>query len=109
MWANRTPANPVMAALIGASEHLRRAAQSGAGIAILYATFFAAHSLYGLLPLSLTFALMALVTVLAGVLAELSAIIAIAVVAVASATATAAAGPARSENRRRQIRPGRQW
>jgi len=61
--------------LVAAELSLRRGyattanSVSGAGIAILYATFFAAHSLYGLLPLGLTFALMALVTVLAGVLA----------------------------------------
>jgi uncharacterized membrane protein len=44
-------------------------AVSGAGIAILYIAFFAAYSLYHLLPLALTFALMALVTVVAGLLA----------------------------------------
>ena len=44
-------------------------AVSGAGIAILYVAFFAGHSLYHLFPLSLTFALMSLVTALAGVLA----------------------------------------
>ena len=44
-------------------------AVSGAGIAILYVAFFAGHSLYGLIPLGLTFALMSLVTVTAGVLA----------------------------------------
>ncbi|MBI3932169.1 MAG: DUF2339 domain-containing protein [Acidobacteria bacterium] len=44
-------------------------AVSGAGIAILYVAFFAGHSLYHLFPLALTFALMSLVTVLAGVLA----------------------------------------
>jgi uncharacterized membrane protein len=44
-------------------------AVSGAGIAILYVAFFAGHSLYGLFPLGLTFALMSLVTVTAGVLA----------------------------------------
>jgi uncharacterized membrane protein len=41
-------------------------AVSGAGIAILYIAFFAAHSLYHLFPLPLTFALMSLVTVVAG-------------------------------------------
>jgi uncharacterized membrane protein len=44
-------------------------AVSGAGIAILYIAFFAAYTLYHLLPLPLTFALMALVTVVAGLLA----------------------------------------
>lgn len=44
-------------------------AVSGAGIAILYVAFFAGHSLYHLFPLALTFVLMSLVTVLAGVLA----------------------------------------
>jgi Predicted membrane protein (DUF2339) len=42
---------------------------SGAGIAILYIAFFAAHSLFHLVGLGPTFALMALVTVLAGVVA----------------------------------------
>lgn len=60
--------------LVWAELSLRRGyaitanAVSGAGIAILYVAFFAAHSLYGLLPLGLTFALMALVTVVAGLL-----------------------------------------
>ncbi len=40
-------------------------AVAGAGIAVLYACFFAAHSLYGLFPLGLTFGLMVLVTVVA--------------------------------------------
>ncbi len=40
-------------------------ALAGAGIAVLYACFFAAHSLYGLFPLWLTFGLMVLVTVVA--------------------------------------------
>jgi uncharacterized membrane protein len=43
-------------------------AVSGAGIAILYIAFFAAYSLYHLLPLAVTFAMMALVTVVAGLL-----------------------------------------
>jgi len=61
--------------LVWAELSLRRGyaatanAVSGAGIAILYVAFFAAHSLYGLLPLSVTFAMMALVTVVAGVVA----------------------------------------
>jgi uncharacterized membrane protein len=61
-------------ALLGAELSLRRGyattanAVSGAGIAVLYACFFAAHSLYGLLPMPLTFALMGLVTVVACVL-----------------------------------------
>ena len=61
--------------LVWAELSLRRGyattanAVSGAGIAILYVAFYAAHALYGLLPLGLTFASMALVTVLAGVLA----------------------------------------
>lgn len=61
-------------ALLGAELSLRRGyettanAVSGAGIAILYTCFFAAHSLYHLLPLGLTFALMGLVTVVACVL-----------------------------------------
>jgi uncharacterized membrane protein len=42
---------------------------SGAGIAILYVAFYAGHSLYGLFALGLTFAMMALVTVVAGLLA----------------------------------------
>jgi hypothetical protein len=40
----------------------------GAGIAILYAAFFAGHSAYELFSLPLTFALMALTTVVAGLL-----------------------------------------
>lgn len=40
-------------------------AVAGAGIAVLYACFFAAHSLYGLFPLGLTFGLMVLVTIVA--------------------------------------------
>ncbi|MBL9007878.1 MAG: DUF2339 domain-containing protein [Myxococcales bacterium] len=40
----------------------------GAGIAILYAAFFAGHSAYDLFNLPLTFALMALTTVVAGLL-----------------------------------------
>lgn len=62
-------------ALLGAELSLRRGyattanAVSGAGIAILYAAFFAAHALYDLIPLVPTFALMALVTVVACVVA----------------------------------------
>jgi len=62
-------------ALVWAELNLRRGyattanAVSGAGIAILYVAFFAGHSLYRLFPLGLTFALMGMVTVLAGVLA----------------------------------------
>lgn len=61
-------------ALLGAESSLRKGyattanAVSGAGIALLYTCFFAAHSLYGLLPMPLTFALMGLVTVVACVL-----------------------------------------
>jgi uncharacterized membrane protein len=44
-------------------------AVSGAGIAILYIAFFAGHARWGLFPLSLTFALMTLVTLLAGLVA----------------------------------------
>lgn len=61
-------------ALLGAELSLRRGyattanAVSGAGIAILYTCFFAAHSLYGLIPLAPTFALMGLVTAVACVL-----------------------------------------
>lgn len=43
-------------------------AACGAGIAILYSAFFAAHDLYGLLPLPATFALMLLTTVTAALL-----------------------------------------
>ena len=62
-------------ALVWAELSLRRGyattanAVSGAGIAVLYIAFFAGHTLYGLFPLALTFALMALVTVTAGLLA----------------------------------------
>lgn len=62
-------------ALLGAELSLRRGyaatanAVSGAGIAILYAAFFAAHALYDLLPMLPTFALMALVTLVACLLA----------------------------------------
>jgi uncharacterized membrane protein len=62
-------------ALLGAELCLRKGyettanAVSGAGIAILYAAFFAAHSLYGLIPVGVAFAFMALVTVVATVLA----------------------------------------
>ena len=40
-------------------------AMDAAGVAILYATLFAGHDLWGLIPQSLTFALMVVVTVLA--------------------------------------------
>jgi uncharacterized membrane protein len=62
-------------ALVWAELSLRKGyattanAVSGAGIAILYVTFFAAHSLFHLIGLAPAFALMALVTVLAGVVA----------------------------------------
>lgn len=62
-------------ALLVAELSLRRGysttanALSGAGIALLYTCFFAAHSLYGLLGLFPTFALMALVTLTACALA----------------------------------------
>ncbi|WP_394841735.1 DUF2339 domain-containing protein [Pendulispora brunnea] len=42
---------------------------SGSGVAILYASLYAARTLYDLLPVSVTFAGMALVTVAAGLLA----------------------------------------
>ena len=64
-----------VAALVWAELSLRRGytttanAVSGAGIAILYIAFYAGHALYGLFPLAVTFGLMALVTVTAGVLA----------------------------------------
>ena len=44
-------------------------AASGAGIAILYVAFYAGHALYALFPLWLTFAMMALTTAVAGLLA----------------------------------------
>src|SRR5262245_10199408 len=44
-------------------------ATSGAGVAVLYASFFAAHTRYQLIGTTVTFALMALVTVVAGLLA----------------------------------------
>src|SRR5262249_52120535 len=44
-------------------------ATSGAGVAVLYASFFAAHTRYHLLGTTPTFAAMALVTVVAGLLA----------------------------------------
>ena len=62
-------------ALVWAELNLRRGYQttanavSGAGIAILYVAFFAARTLYDLFPAGLTFGLMILVTVLAGLLA----------------------------------------
>jgi len=64
-----------VAALVWAELSLRRGyattanAVSGAGIAILYIAFYAGHALYGLFPLAVTFALMALVTVTAGLVA----------------------------------------
>ena len=59
------------AALVGAELSLRRGyettanAVSGAGIAILYISFFAGRSVYGLFSPALTFGLMSLVTVVA--------------------------------------------
>jgi len=44
-------------------------ATSGAGVAVLYASFFAAHTRYQLIGTTVTFAAMALVTVVAGLLA----------------------------------------
>ena len=61
--------------LVWAELSLRRGyattanAVSGAAIAILYIAFYAAHALWHLLPIGLTFAMMALVTVVAGVVA----------------------------------------
>ncbi len=61
--------------LVWAEISLRRGyvttanAVSGAAIAVLYTAFYAAHALWHLLPLSLTFLMMALVTVVAGVVA----------------------------------------
>jgi hypothetical protein len=62
-------------ALVWAELSLRRGyattanSVSGAGIALLYIAFFAAYSLYHLLPIALTFVLMALVTIVAGLVA----------------------------------------
>ncbi len=62
-------------ALLGAELCLRKGyetsanAVSGAGIAILYAAFFAAHSLYHLIPVGVAFGFMALVTVVAALVA----------------------------------------
>jgi uncharacterized membrane protein len=62
-------------ALAGAELFLRRGyaatanAVSGAGIAVLYAAFYAGHALYGLFGLGTAFTLMALVTVAACLLA----------------------------------------
>lgn len=61
-------------ALIGAELGLRRSyavtanALCGGGVAILYAAFFAAHNLYDLIDLPLTFALLSLTTLAAGLL-----------------------------------------
>ncbi|HEV8577947.1 MAG TPA: DUF2339 domain-containing protein [Thermoanaerobaculia bacterium] len=61
--------------LIWAEVSLRRGyvttanAVSGAAIAVLYTAFYAAHAVWHLLPLGLTFLMMALVTVVAGVVA----------------------------------------
>lgn len=61
--------------LVGAELSLRRGyaatanAVSGAGIAILYVAFYAAHALYGLIGTGTAFALMALVTAVACVVA----------------------------------------
>jgi uncharacterized membrane protein len=52
---------------------------SGAGVAILYASLYAAHARYGLVGSPVTFALMALVTVTAGVVAVRRNAIAVAV------------------------------
>ncbi len=63
------------AGLVWAELSLRRGytttanAVSGAAIAILYIAFYAAHALWHLLPLGLTFFMMALVTVVAGAVA----------------------------------------
>jgi uncharacterized membrane protein len=62
-------------ALVWAEISLRRGyttaahAVSGAGIAILYVAFYSGHALFGLLPLWLTFAMMAATTAVAGLLA----------------------------------------
>ena len=64
-----------VAALVWAELSLRRGYEttansvSGAGIAVLYIAFYAGHALYGLFSLPLTFALMALVTATAGLVA----------------------------------------
>jgi uncharacterized membrane protein len=64
-----------VASLVWAEVSLRKGyattanAVSGAGIAILYVALFAAHALYHLFSLPLTFALMALVTGVAGLVA----------------------------------------
>lgn len=61
--------------LVWAEISLRRGyvttanAVSGAAIAVLYTAFYAAHALWHLLPLGVTFLMMALVTVVAGVVA----------------------------------------
>jgi uncharacterized membrane protein len=61
--------------LIWAELALRRGyattanAVSGAAIAVLYVAFYAGHALWGLVPMGPTFGLMALVTVVAGLLA----------------------------------------
>jgi uncharacterized membrane protein len=44
-------------------------AMAGAGLVVLYAALWAGHTLYGLIPMMLCFALMALVTVVGGLLA----------------------------------------
>jgi uncharacterized membrane protein len=61
--------------LVWAEVSLRRGyvttanAVSGAAIAVLYTAFYAAHALWHLLPLGVTFFMMALVTAVAGVVA----------------------------------------
>jgi hypothetical protein len=61
--------------LVWAELSLRRGyattanAVSGAAIAILYIAFYAAHALWHLVPIGITFAMMALVTIVAGVVA----------------------------------------
>jgi uncharacterized membrane protein len=61
--------------LVWAEISLRRGyvttanAVSGAAIAVLYTAFYAAHALWHLLPLGITFLMMALVTAVAGVVA----------------------------------------
>lgn len=55
--------------LLGGKYHLLGQGSLGGGLAVLYFSFFAAFSFYGFLSLAPAFALMALVTVSAGVLA----------------------------------------
>lgn len=64
-----------LSCILGAEFSLRRGyatqanAISGAGVSLLYAGLFAGHALYKLIPFAPTFALMALVTAVAGLLA----------------------------------------